>query len=277
MPEFGQKLREARKKQGLAVEVVVEKLGIHSRYIKALEEEDFSKFPDRKYAAEIVATYAKLLKLDSPDLVREFNDAWTDSSMAKAYIKETFSGYETKETNSASTYYKIAAGAGILVVVLLLALGLNNWMRPAAPPDGGQAFQQHQNSGEEQPPADDKTPEAPAPGEKAAQPGEPAEKDAQGKEVPGKAVEATGKVRVEISTPRGDCWLEVTVDGENVFYRTVRQGEEPKVFEGEKEIAVVFGNAAAVDVVFNGDVLHSLGGINEVVKEVFISATETSS
>jgi len=58
-------------------------------------------------------------------------------------------------------------------------------------------------------------------------------------------------------------------DDQVVFSRTVKKGEDMLVFEAVKEIRLVLGNAGAVDLIYNGRVLDSLGKIGDVVRPTF--------
>ncbi len=142
--------------------------------------------------------------------------------------------------------------AGLLLVPVLLLTGSVFWYLNAGKPVSGIKPAPEQNEPESTEPLPEETDE-PAEAERPA-PAEP---------------EQPGVMMLEIKLTRGDCWLEVSVDNELVLYETVRMGET-LVFEGNQEISVVFGNAGAVEVVFNGEELGQLGSMKEVVKRRFM-------
>jgi cytoskeletal protein RodZ len=74
---------------------------------------------------------------------------------------------------------------------------------------------------------------------------------------------------VNVFVRGGDAWLLATVDGADVAGtgRVYRDGESA-VFTG-REVRLRSGNAAATQVIYNGNLIASLGGRGEVVERVF--------
>lgn len=65
----GEFLKEIREYKCVTFERMVEMLKISKLYLKAIEENDFTKLPADVYARGFVLQYAKSLKLPNPDLV----------------------------------------------------------------------------------------------------------------------------------------------------------------------------------------------------------------
>jgi len=78
-----------------------------------------------------------------------------------------------------------------------------------------------------------------------------------------------GTLTVEITTPNGECWIEVIADGRQVYYRLVPANTKPLVFKAEDEISVLIGDAAAARIKCNGEDLGVLGSRFVVVQRVF--------
>ncbi|MGE4312726.1 MAG: helix-turn-helix domain-containing protein [Pseudobdellovibrionaceae bacterium] len=68
----GEILKEARLARGLTVEDVAKLTKIKAKHIKALEEGDEENLPGRVYAVGFVSSYARVVDLDSDQLVRLF-------------------------------------------------------------------------------------------------------------------------------------------------------------------------------------------------------------
>ena len=64
MFEIGNSLREARLRQRLDFRQVEQATKIRSRYLRALEEEDFDALPAETYVRGFLRTYAEALGLD---------------------------------------------------------------------------------------------------------------------------------------------------------------------------------------------------------------------
>lgn len=82
MFEIGNSLREARERQGLGYPEIELATKIRARYIRALEEEDFTSIPGDAYIRGFLRTYAEYLGLDGDVYVDEyasrFITSWRD-------------------------------------------------------------------------------------------------------------------------------------------------------------------------------------------------------
>ncbi|HTO26836.1 MAG TPA: helix-turn-helix domain-containing protein, partial [Gaiellaceae bacterium] len=73
MFEIGNSLREARVRQGLDYAQIELGTKIRSKYIKALEDEQFGTLPAQPYVKGFLRTYAEFLGLDGQLYVDEYN------------------------------------------------------------------------------------------------------------------------------------------------------------------------------------------------------------
>ena len=82
MFEIGNSLREARERQGLGYPEIELATKIRGKYIRALEEEDFTSIPGDAYIRGFLRTYAEYLGLDGDVYVDEyasrFITSWRD-------------------------------------------------------------------------------------------------------------------------------------------------------------------------------------------------------
>jgi transcriptional regulator with XRE-family HTH domain len=69
--ELGKSLRQARERRGFELAEIERKTRIRSRYLRALEEEQFDVIPGAAYAKGFLRTYAGLLGLDADRFVDE--------------------------------------------------------------------------------------------------------------------------------------------------------------------------------------------------------------
>jgi len=77
--EIGNSLREARDRQGRSFPDLERKTQIRSRYLRALEEEDFDTIPALAYTRGFLRVYANELGLDGQLYVDEFNSRFAVS------------------------------------------------------------------------------------------------------------------------------------------------------------------------------------------------------
>jgi cytoskeleton protein RodZ len=76
MFEIGSSLREARMRQGLDFPQIEAATKIRGKYLRALEEEQFSQLPAQTYVKGFLRTYAEYLGLDGQLYVDEFNSRY---------------------------------------------------------------------------------------------------------------------------------------------------------------------------------------------------------
>jgi cytoskeletal protein RodZ len=79
MFEIGPALREARERRGLAFGDVEADTAIRTRYIRALEEEQFHVLPGSTYTKGFLRAYAEYLGLDGQLFIDEFNSRHHDA------------------------------------------------------------------------------------------------------------------------------------------------------------------------------------------------------
>jgi cytoskeleton protein RodZ len=262
---FGEKLKRAREALGLTPADVAAKLKLSERQIEALEAEDLTHLPGDVFARGFVRNYARLVEIDPEQLIVP-----VDIHAAAA------------ETITAPSENVIFSSPGLrrwvllpLVLlgffVLLVAL-LYYWLRqgedalvsqpvvppaamavPAAPPAPLPATPQmlpHAGVPESVAPADtapaipDASPPAatpvPAPAP-AAMPVPPA----------APAAAPAGKIHTLRFDPALDAWIQV-VDGQGKRYSKLVRAGSAETFSGEPPFRLVVGEAAQVQLSYDG-------------------------
>jgi cytoskeleton protein RodZ len=72
MPGIGDTLREARMRQGLDIADLEARTKIRAKYLRALENEEFSMLPGSTFVRTFLRTYAEMLGLDAHLLLDEY-------------------------------------------------------------------------------------------------------------------------------------------------------------------------------------------------------------
>ena len=72
MPTIGETLREARMRQHLDIADVERQTKIRAKYLRALENGEFSMLPGPTFVKTFLRTYAELLGLDPHALVEQY-------------------------------------------------------------------------------------------------------------------------------------------------------------------------------------------------------------
>jgi cytoskeletal protein RodZ len=131
MPSVGEQLRTAREAQKLAIHQVADWTKIRSDHIRALEEGNFSVFSAPVYIRGFVRTYATLLKLDAPQVLKQLGLELTDSGQHEPNLGQPANGILDDAMFQFSKYVRQLALPGGIALVILIALVVTyyGWFR----------------------------------------------------------------------------------------------------------------------------------------------------
>lgn len=126
MADIGEKLRSAREAKGLSIADIEKASKIQSRYLTAIEQNDFDKLPGEFYVRAFIRQYAQLVGLDGKDLLSDFHKEVPETKPDE-YVENSIDNKseEVKQTTNnkkglwKSYLPKIAIGLGIAIVVLI--------------------------------------------------------------------------------------------------------------------------------------------------------------
>jgi cytoskeletal protein RodZ len=127
MFEIGPALREARERQQLSYSQIEEGTKIRSRYIRALEEEDFAVLPGPTYTKGFLRAYADYLGLDGHLFIDEFNSRHHDPRVEPdREIYPRSKGRQQHRRRRESGIVMIALAAIVLIVSLVFIAAKNS-------------------------------------------------------------------------------------------------------------------------------------------------------
>ena len=121
--QIGELLKEARLAKGYSVREVSEEIHIMSRYIDALERDDYSVFPGETYTTGFLTRYAEFLGLNPEDLLQQYRGVKLEYSETplKELTEVTRPGRFSNVSVDGALIQKFVLGvAGIAVVVGLV-------------------------------------------------------------------------------------------------------------------------------------------------------------
>lgn len=127
MADIGEKLRSAREAKGLSIQDIEKATKIQSRYLTAIENDEFDKLPGDFYVRAFIRQYAQVVGLDGKELLSEYHQDIPDSKPDE-YVENSIDNKqeEVRETtNNKKDLWKnylpkIAIGLGIIVVILII-------------------------------------------------------------------------------------------------------------------------------------------------------------
>lgn len=280
--EFGSALREARDKAGLSVADVANTLKVTESTVEALEDERYEELPPQPYIRGYVRRYARLVGLDAGPLTAGFDIVEADPVVHAVVPRSPWASFADFSRQSWGVVY----GSIVLVFVILIG-GALWWAWPggnaeqaapeteaAADPglgDSEPAFADDPLPAVDEPvvvstprvepdPALDSalvlpaTPEPPAPLPLTAGPSEPEVIDVDAV-ADGTATGEDGLAQSDVITFvfESECWVEVRDRDDDLVHGDLGRGGETVAVRGEAPFSILVGNAAVVDISFNGE------------------------
>lgn len=126
MFEIGNSLREARERQGRTFPDLERTTQIRSRYLKALEDENFSAMPALAYTRGFLRVYADELGLDGQLYIDEFNSRFAVSEEGGAPFRRRESGPSTRHSRRIASVAVVIALGTIAVILSLFVFAFTS-------------------------------------------------------------------------------------------------------------------------------------------------------
>lgn len=240
MINIGETLRNARIAKGINIEEVVRETKIRSRYLDALENEEWSIFPGNVYLKGFLKTYSNYLGLNEKELLDALGKETTppEPDSYKAPKKIELPGRPRK---------KLGVIFGIIAIILLATSQYiyitflsqpNTW-----PKEGGAKHEPPVSLGDTAKPVGSEPALAAKEPEDAAVPG------------PGTSSAApqdnqTG-LNLTLKSIGSQCWVRIRDGQKIVFEGTLKDGDE-KLFSDLPVLEFTLGNSGAVQYYING-------------------------
>jgi cytoskeleton protein RodZ len=121
MFEIGNSLREARLRQGLEFPEIEYATKVRSKYLRALEDEQFDVLPAQTYVKGFLRTYAEYLGLDGQLYVDEYNSRYVgleEESPLRASVRQP-QGQERRLASG--VVLAVIAGIAVLTALVIAA------------------------------------------------------------------------------------------------------------------------------------------------------------
>ena len=127
MTDIGNKLKNAREAKGLSIEDIEKATKIQSRYLTAIENNEFDKLPGDFYVRAFIRQYAQVVGLDGKELLSDYHEDVPEAKPDE-YVENSIDNKseEVRETtdnkrNLWKNYLpRIAIGLGVIIVILVV-------------------------------------------------------------------------------------------------------------------------------------------------------------
>ena len=239
-------LKEAREAKGISLMQAEKGTSIRKRYLEAVENDDYERTPGEVFLKGIIRTYGNFLELDGLELVNLYKARAAGGSAAVTRstgirevekVKLNIQLKEKRDIGSGTGRFEmpsfkiptrqLAAGFAVLAI-----LGIGYFAVPKLI---------------------DYARSVPT----------PAPKQEQKAEAPAAPV-VLDKTVVEM-TANGDCWLEVSADGKEIFAGMLT-AKNTKTFEAKDKLIIKYGNIGVMELKVNGKAVDLRGEHGVAVK-----------
>jgi cytoskeleton protein RodZ len=132
VPDIGNTLREARIRRGLSITDVENVIKIRTKYLQALEENDFEVLPGPTVVKGFLRSYALFLKVDPDRLLYEYRSQYESrqeevgplrTEMTQQRRTQTSAERMKKRTRRTQRGYVTAAVVAIIIIIVIAYVG----------------------------------------------------------------------------------------------------------------------------------------------------------
>jgi cytoskeleton protein RodZ len=239
MANFGASLKKARESKGLSLKKIADETRISSRFLEAIEKEEFHLLPGGIFNRGFIRTYAERVGLDPDAALTEY-----EQLIKTQEPEQQFAPAESPALKSERNFYPVAIGALVLAIIIFYIVTR----------DSGKAVQ----VGE--PPTVAVTEPV------TATPLTPSVAAAPEPETPATQVSA---VALDIECLE-QTWIKVNADGANVSPGEILEPGMTRHFTAQMSLNLIVGNAGGIALKLNDQKMKPIGK-NGQVREIVIT------
>lgn len=236
MNSLGSHLKEKREEKGYSIEEVAEATNIASRYLRAIEEHDFSQFPADVYAKGFIRSYAKFLDLDAQSLMMEYSLNFEAQNEA------------TPDTGTRDQMLYWVAISFLVVVGLALVFLRFAWLDPDSVTTRSSAVTSTQSQ--------------PQPRSQATNPSSSVARSSRNIDIS----QAPEKLKIRV-VATAKTWVYAVFDGMRKQEFMFQPGDK-MTWTAEDTVRVRLGNAGGLRLYYDGERLPGLGQNGEVADKI---------
>ena len=122
MLDIGDTLREARVRLGLSIKDVEDDLKIRSKYLQALEQDDFEVIPGTTFVRAFMRTYATYLGIDAERLMEEYLSQYEPRAREKPVLLARATSSRGRERGRRRQPNYVVVGVVAVAIIVVLAL-----------------------------------------------------------------------------------------------------------------------------------------------------------
>ncbi len=266
MSNFGTNFTRAREAAGLSLEKIAAETRISTRFLVAIENEEFDLLPGGVFNRGFIRSYAERVGINPDQAIADYEQI---SVAVEEPVEELRNVERASMSKSDRNLYALAAGLLAVLIIVFYVVTRNR--------SAGSAVQPTPNAATETAPAPDATTET-APTPDAATETTPAPDAGQPKTAgtvpdvvqPKAAAPPAAATSLVVDLNVKDLsWIKVTTDGNVALSDNLTAGTNQR-FTATSSIDLAIGNAAGVSLTINGREVGTLGQTGQV-REITIT------
>jgi cytoskeleton protein RodZ len=255
MPTLGEELRRLREEKGLSLRDVSDATHIGSRFLQAIEADNYSILPGGIFNRGFVRSFARYIGMDEEQALVLYNQQLeAQGGEAPRTAAPSLEGIEEEVGSPWGTI------ALIVIILLLLSAGVytayrwfkgedaTSQMAGITPTPSVAVSASPEVSGSPSPTAT--TTLSPSPSLGASPTATPTISPSPG-QTHSPAPPLTGNLQVKIKIGENQCWLKVKSDANPATEGTLNPGDE-REFAASEKLILSFGNAVGITATLNG-------------------------
>lgn len=294
MGSFGDRLKKEREQRGVTLEDISLNTKIGTRLLRALEDEKFDQLPGGIFNKGFVRAYARHLGLDEDQTIADYMEALgagrpnpePEALPIPAPVDRRDSTPSQRQVRGEQDDGRTEVPWGLLAILLLVvALAFASWSyfhrapqmeKSRGPASTAETLSEAGavlNADTRSAGAPERGPSVPETANVPATSPIPATEQSNARVSPvaqaalhGAAPPVAGGTFTVVLKGNDDaeeCWVSIVVDGQPPI-EAILVAPHERVIHGQSEVVVKAGSAGALDVLFNGKKLPSLGDYGEV-------------
>ena len=264
MPTLGEELRHKREQRGISLAEIAEATRIGTRFLKAIETDNFSILPGGIFTRSFIRAYAKHVGMNEDEAVglylqqvagpnAEQQEAEAAAEQAPpvqstkrpappklvlqkpapaAERSRRFEPVTFRQSPSRTSWPTIVIGAGIVIFIVIIVIALVKQLNQGASESESQSASVAQKNAPPKPPV-------PASSQPAAQSSTPPDQQpsAAASETP-----AGQPLVVKLEAATGDVWIKYQIDDEKPTTLVLKQGQSQDLPPAQNHVTLNYGN-----------------------------------
>ena len=267
MPTLGEELRRKREERGITLAEISESTRIGTRFLKAIETDNFSTLPGGIFTRSFIRAYAKQVGMSEDDAIALYQQQVTGSTdepqeetsgtmqaskpeppTAKPSAPpepkpRRFEPVAFRQTPARTSWPTIVIGSGILLFVVIIVLGI---------------VKQLNRAGSEAPPtpvpiAQKTEPPKPLPQQNPATASQPSQPQATQPDSsqPSAGASSAEPLVVKLEAATGDAWIRYQVDDAKPTTLVLKQGQTTNIPPAQSQVTLNYGNRTTLKIKIN--------------------------